>query len=792
MTDLTDPVETIAEFGKSPKGMADYLRAEIKAAEEETEDWRKRAARVVKRYRDERDDDSGGSGYRRKYNILWSNIQTMLPAVFGRAPAPIVERRYLDPDNIARISSMILERCLTFQINTQRNFVDGIHNALEDRLLPGMGTVWVRYQVAQDTPTNTVTNDYYAKAMGESAVVDYVYWEDFGYVPARTWEEVPMVWRWVYMNRDELIKRFGEKIGNDVSLDFVAATRSSSGAGGGEKTDEPKHKVIKQAKIAEVWDKRRNLVTWISLTRDEPLDAKEDPVKFPGFFPCPKPLFATNTTGNTLPVPDFCMYQDQAYELDEITQRLYWLIKALKVVGVYDASQAAIQRMLTEGVENELIPIDTWAAFAEKGGIKGCVDFLPIEVIMKVVQALYEQRTKLIEDIYQITGISDIVRGAGNPNETATAQRIKSQFASIRLESMKSQMAAFVTEVLRLMAHVMTKFFKTETLIAQSSIEQTYDGKMAIKEAREAQMQRMQQMQPLPAQQPQQGPPPMNMPPPPMGGPQGRPPPMMPGGPQGMPPPPPSQPPPPPPQPDVIQQAIELLRNGRLLDFRIDVSAESLVEPDKVEERQARAAFLTSITQFMQAGVPAAAQTPELAPIVGALLTWGVRGFDVGKDVEGIIETSIQQLVAKAKQPKPPPPEDPKVQAAKVKAQADQAGDQAKAQSDMQQAMAELQMKQQAQQQESAQKMQELQAEMAADREKNAAEIQALREKNAAEIEAILIKANIQAQAAQQKAVTDATVSADSQQQSLAFNEAEHALAMKHEAEKPKGDDSGT
>jgi predicted nucleic acid-binding Zn-ribbon protein len=774
MIEQNDPVESAAEFGKNPKGMADYLRAEIAAANKETEDWRKRAARVIKRYRDERDEDVGAGAFRKKYNVLWSNIQTILPAVFGRAPEPVVERRYLDPDNIARISSMILERCLTFQINTQRNFVDGIRNALQDRLLPGMGTVWVRYQVAQDSPTGTVQNDFYAKAMGESAVVDYVYWEDFGYVPARTWEEVPMVWRWVYMNREALVKRFGEKIGNDVKLDFVPATRPKEGGVGGETTDEPKTKVIKQARIAEVWDKRRNLVTWLSLEREEPLDAKQDPMGFPGFFPCPKPLFATNTTGNTLPVPDFCMYQDQANELDEITQRLYWLTKALKVVGVYDSSQAAIQRMLTEGVENQLIGVDTWAAFAEKGGIKGTVDFMPIEIVMGVVDKLYEIRGKVIEDIYQITGISDIIRGAGNPSETATAQRIKSQYASIRLEDMKSQMANFVTEVLRLMAHVMTKFFQTETLIAQSSIEQTYDGKLAIKEAKDAQMARMQAMQPPPM------PPQAQMPPPGPGG--GGAPPMVPNGmPPGGAPPPPSMPPPPPPQPDVMQQAIELLRNGRLLDFRIDVAAESLVEPDRVEERQARSAFLTSITQFMQVGVPAASQTPELAPIIGALLTWGVRGFRVGRDVEGIIDTSIQQLVAKAKQPKPPPPPDPRIESAKIKAQADQAGQQA----DQQQAMAEMQLKMKEAADESNRKMQEMQAQMQADREKVAAEIQALREKNAAEIEAILIKANIQAQAAQQKAVTDAIAQSNSQQQSLAFNEAEHAQAMQRDAEKP-------
>jgi hypothetical protein len=344
-----------------------------------------------------------------------------------------------------------------------------------------------------------------------------------------------MVWRIVYMTRDQLVKRFGDKKGKEVALDYVPAQHAQGQQSAGQ-TDQPKNQVFKQARVYEVWDKRTSTVTWISKSYKTPLDKKNDPMRFPGFFPCPKPMFATNTTGNLEPVPDYVEYQDQANEIDDLTKRLYHLTKALKVVGVYDSGEAGVQRMLTEGVENQLIPVDTWAAFAEKGGIKGVVDFMPIDKVMEVIQQLTQARASLIQDIYQITGISDIVRGASDPGDTATAQRIKAQFASARLNDMKSEMARFVADTLALVGHVMLEFFKDETLIAQSAIMQTPDGQKAIADAQKAMQQQQQQQQQQP---PSAGPPGAspNGPPSPGGQPSGPPP--------GMAPPPPNAPPPP-------------------------------------------------------------------------------------------------------------------------------------------------------------------------------------------------------------------------------------------------------
>jgi hypothetical protein len=41
--------------------------------------------------------------------------------------------------------------------------------------------------------------------------------------------------------------------------------------------------------------------------------------------------------------------------------------------------------------------------------------------------------------IYEVTGISDIVRGQGNAQETATAQEIKSQWGSLRIRKLQKQ-----------------------------------------------------------------------------------------------------------------------------------------------------------------------------------------------------------------------------------------------------------------------------------------------------------------------------------------------------------------
>jgi hypothetical protein len=233
---------------------------------------------------------------------------------------------------------------------------------------------------------------------------------------------------------------------------------------------------MKKAKVWEIWDKSEKVVYWHAEGAQEILDVRPDPLELEGFFPCPKPLYASLTTDTLIPVADFRQYQDQAKEMDEITERISLLVRAVKVVGVYDSSQQGVQRMLDEGVDNQLIPVSTWAMFAEKGGLKGTVDFLPVDAVLQALAALYQARDQSKQVIYEITGLSDIIRGASVASETATAQQIKSQFASLRLKHIQMDVARMASDILRMKAQIMCSMYRPEVLVKMSSMETSKDA----------------------------------------------------------------------------------------------------------------------------------------------------------------------------------------------------------------------------------------------------------------------------------------------------------------------------
>lgn len=465
---------------KNPVDAAGKWLSELKLAKREDEKWVKRGKKIVKRYRDER---SGWSDNAKRFNILWANIQTILPALYGKTPRAQVERRYKDQDPVARTASLILERALQYEIDHYGDFDASIKAAVTDRLLPGRGTVWVRFETKEhETPEVTELEEGAENVLVpmedeyeyECTPTDYVYWEDFRCSPARCWDEVTWVARRVYMSRADGVKRFGEDF-REVPLTHEPVGLDEIQKNNGDFDTES----MKKAQVWEIWSKNDEMVYWVAEGYSKALDIKENPYGLDGFWPCPRPLFATQTTDTLIPVPDFALYQDQADELDKLTQRIAQLTDAVKVVGVYDASQPSIQRMLNEGVDNTLIPVDTWAAFGEKGGIKGTIDFLPLDSVIMALQQCYQAREQTKQVIYEVTGLSDIIRGTSVASETATAQQIKSQYGSLRIRSTQMDVAKFASEILRIKAQLMCDLYSPDSLIQMSGIMGTIDAQYA-------------------------------------------------------------------------------------------------------------------------------------------------------------------------------------------------------------------------------------------------------------------------------------------------------------------------
>lgn len=569
--------------------------------------WESRADRIVKKYKDDSRYDRNPNA---RFNILWSNVQTIQPAIFARLPRPDVSRRFRDNDPIGRVASMMLERALEFEIEHYGDYKSAMNNAVLDRLLGGRGVSWVRYephivgemgdmadgapddgfQVTEDTDEaetpEGIENENQERIEYECAPVDYVHWKDFGHTVARTWEEVTSVWRKVYMTRPALVERFGEDLGYKIPLDtkpddLKQSYKSNDG--------------VYEAVIYEIWDKETGKVYWLSKSLGKILDERDDPLELENFWPCPKPLYSTLTTDSLEPIPDFTIYQDQARELDTLADRIDGLINALKVRGVYDASSSELQRLFSEGENNTLIPVHNWMAFAEKQGMKGAIDLVDITPFANALMSCYQAMEQVKGQIYELMGIADIQRGQTDPNETLGAQIIKSNNAAGRLKTMQHSVVDFATDILRIKAQIICNHFTDETLIQISGAMQLSDIDKQM-----------------------------------------------------------------------IPQAIALLRDEAAKNFRIEVTSDSMIYQDEQQEKQNRTAFLAAIGQFTQMAMPAAQQAPELVPMLMEMLKFGVTAFKAGKQLEGIIDETADKFREQAKQaanqPKPVPLEIQKVQ----------------------------------------------------------------------------------------------------------------------------------
>ena len=120
-----------------------FWRDELHRYKEEYRKFTETGRKIIKRYRDERKDSAYSDA---RFNILWSNIKTLKPAVYSRPPKVEVARRFRDQNEVGRVASMILERVIDYELRQYSDYQSALSNAIDDRLLPGRGVAWIRYE----------------------------------------------------------------------------------------------------------------------------------------------------------------------------------------------------------------------------------------------------------------------------------------------------------------------------------------------------------------------------------------------------------------------------------------------------------------------------------------------------------------------------------------------------------------------------------------------------------------------------------------------------------------------
>lgn len=461
------------ELGEGQNQQVALWGREIKAAQKFLDKFHKSAKRINDRYLDKRDANDGNEF---RVNLFWSTVQVIMSMLYAQPPKADVKRLYDDfNDEPSRVGSEILERLLNNDVQADGSTTNAaMRYAIQDWVVVGLGQVWGRYEV-KTSPMALPDGTEFETIDSESAPVDYVHWQDFLYSPARVWEEVRWVARRSFLTREKLVERFGEEVARRVPM--TGRDKSSTdGKNEVKMPADPWHK----AEVWEIWDKRTKTVYWYTEGCDVLLDERPDPLGIEGFWPCPQPLVANASTTEMVPRSDYIMAQDQFEQLDEINTRVTWLTRAMKVVGLYDKSAEGVQRMLNQGVENQLIPVDNWAMFAESGGLKGKVEWLPVAEVAAVIERLLQLREGVKGQIYEVLGISDIMRGNTKASETLGAQQIKAQFGSTRVQLKQFYVAQFVQKALNVKAEIIGRHFQPQVIAEQSNVMMTPDAQFAM------------------------------------------------------------------------------------------------------------------------------------------------------------------------------------------------------------------------------------------------------------------------------------------------------------------------
>jgi hypothetical protein len=488
---MSEAIERRSQFSDTPQGWAERWQVEIAAARKEVETWHTQATKAIAQYLDEKRDAEYQEGGR--LNLYHSNITTLQALLYGKTPSVDVGRRFADSDDDqARVAAEMIERMLNTDIERDSDsYADAMELALLDRLLAGLGVMRMRYVAefeTQEVPAQVGTQPdpvtgqpveielapAYSQEVKtfEDVETDYVHWRDFLWSPARVWKEV----RWIgfrsFMPYESLVDRFGQKIADEVPL--KSKKRGDDEEGTGLEADP-----WSRAEVWEIWSKEDKKVYWWVDGCDVILDVKDDLLGLDGFWPCPRPMMANVATSKFVPKPDFEIAKKLYYQIDTLFVRIGLLEKSIRVSGVYDKANPDVGRLISIAAENELVPVDNWAMFAEKGGLKGSVDWFPIETITLVLDKLTSQLNQKIQLLYQISGMSDIMRGATNPTETLGAQQLKAKFASVRVQRLQDDVARCASDAQRIRAEIISKHFDPETIMTRSNVQYTDDRDLA-------------------------------------------------------------------------------------------------------------------------------------------------------------------------------------------------------------------------------------------------------------------------------------------------------------------------
>jgi hypothetical protein len=473
---VVDP--ELAEF-QGQSGMVSRWLQEMELVEtsSDQQQFEKQGERIRKKYRNAPAMAGFNPGTRQDvtFNVLWSNNQVLEPALFSRLPKIYCERLSENNDAVGRYAAKIAERCVSFNQESQYDQrVYAISMCVQDRLNGGRGQGWQVLKSEFEDDVDDEGNPILGKdgepvkrVKPNSERVEFIHLHPDDYLEskARTQYEVRWRTRIMYYTRQEAVDEFGEEIAK--GLNYAANPYKKS-----NRNQEQEPDFLAQAKVYRICDKTSKKVYIVSPGyQAKPLKKPINALNIKDFWECPIPLCATTTSDSTYPTPDFVIYEALADELDFVCQRLNAMTDCVRLVGAVASQHNKKVKEMLKLSDGGLLPMDNWAAFADKGGLDAMVSWLPYDNAIKAIPVLSERFRELKSMIDEITSMPDIVRGSSDPNDPVYTQQQKSHWTVIKLIKKQQDVQRFCREIARKDGEIIFEFFSDETIWLMAGVQ---------------------------------------------------------------------------------------------------------------------------------------------------------------------------------------------------------------------------------------------------------------------------------------------------------------------------------
>lgn len=461
--------------------------------------WRSEAKKILEAYKMAA--DVGQSGNQKKFNILQANTQILGSALFSNTPRPQIRPRWgkgKPTDMLESAVCAVLERAITYFLDPnvgRKEFSDEIRDQIAiDYLLVGRMVTRVKYSpevegepdkeipLEDDEDDEDELSSYseysHTSKNEESSLRDSTQpggasikyqdisiepwgWEDYCHSEGRMWKEV----RW------QAFRHWMTDADLDENFDGLAKKRLSSGKGGEGSKEGSYHK--DRTEMWELWDKDDRKIKWCVNGSEDYARVDDDPLEIPGFFPNPQPMCSV-VSDDLLPIPEYRIYRALAEELECVQGRISEITRAIKVGGLYSSQIPEFERVFSV-TDGQYLEAHNITAIRDAGGLKEAIWSLPIRELIESLVSLSQHRESLKGLIYELTGISDILRSSSDPSETLGAQEMKMRNSAMRVQPRQKAVAGYSREIVRIMAAVIAQKFEAHVLEAVTGVDLEVD-----------------------------------------------------------------------------------------------------------------------------------------------------------------------------------------------------------------------------------------------------------------------------------------------------------------------------